>query len=404
MTTPAPMAPVPPDKGTAFVPHGLASCLPGAATGPLAGLSAVVKDAFDIAGERTGIGSPEWLARSSAATITATAVQKVLDAGATVVGKTICDEFLYSVTGANAHYGTPINPRAPDRLPGGSSSGSASATAAGACDFGLGTDTGGSVRVPAALCGIFGIRTSHGRVDRYGVVPMAPSFDSVGWVAPSAGVLHNVGSVLLHGQAVTAPIDRLVVAADLLVSADEEVQAAVRGFTHRAVVGISPPDEVVYAHGEIAEWVECFRAIQGHETWQTFGGWITAHTPKLGPGIDERMRYASSVTEAEYTKARMQRLAIQSQIETVSRPGTVVLLPTVPCPAPRLDASTAEMNRFRSRTMPFTCIAGLAGLPQVSMPIGLAGGAPVAVSLLGWAGGDEVLLDLAAKLAVHCAP
>lgn len=198
--------------GSAFVPHDLVAHIPGARRGPLAGLAAVVKDAFDIAGERTGAGSPEWLATADAAATTATAVQQVLDAGATIVGKTVCDEFLYSVTGANVHYGTPVNPRAPDRLPGGSSSGSASATAGGACDFALGTDTGGSVRVPAALCGVFGIRTSHGRVDTGGALPMAPSFDSVGWFAPSAGVLRRIGGVLLGGKAVTAGVDRLVVA------------------------------------------------------------------------------------------------------------------------------------------------------------------------------------------------
>ncbi len=220
-------------KGTAFVPHDLATAIPGAGSGPLTGLTTVVKDAFDIAGERTGAGSPEWLAAGVAAATTATAVQQVLDAGATIVGKTVCDEFLYSVTGANWHYGTPVNPRAPDRLPGGSSSGSASATAGGACDFALGTDTGGSVRVPAALCGVFGIRTSHGRVAIGGVVPMAPSFDSVGWFAPSAGVLQRIGSVLLGAGRVAASIDRLVVATDLLASADPEVRVAVGRFMSR---------------------------------------------------------------------------------------------------------------------------------------------------------------------------
>jgi amidase len=391
-------------KGTAFVPHDLATAIPGAGSGPLTGLTTVVKDAFDIAGERTGAGSPEWLAAGVAAATTATAVQQVLDAGATIVGKTVCDEFLYSVTGANWHYGTPVNPRAPDRLPGGSSSGSASATAGGACDFALGTDTGGSVRVPAALCGVFGIRTSHGRVAIGGVVPMAPSFDSVGWFAPSAGVLQRIGSVLLGAGRVAASIDRLVVATDLLASADPEVRVAVGRFMSRLHDEFSQPKEVVLAHGEIARWIECFRVIQGFETWQTFGDWITAHAPRLGPGIDERMRYASTVTADEARHARARRVAIRVRLDEVVRPGTVVLMPTVACPAPRLDASADELQRFRSRTMAFTCVAGLGGLPQVSLPIGLAGGAPVAVSLLGWAGGDEAVLALAANLAVHCAP
>ena len=141
---------------SAFVPHDLTAPLSGAGAGPLAGLSAAVKDMYDIAGYRTGGGNPDWLAAQAPAASSAAAVARILEAGATIIGKTICDEFFYSVSGANAHYGTPINPRAPDRLPGGSSSGSASATAAGACDFALGSDTGGSVRVPAAFCGTTG--------------------------------------------------------------------------------------------------------------------------------------------------------------------------------------------------------------------------------------------------------
>ena len=134
-------------------------------TGPLAGLTVVIKDMYDIAGERTGGGNPDWLAAQQPATKNAAVVQKLLDAGATITGKTICDEFFYSVAGVNAHYGTPVNPRAPDRLPGGSSSGSASAAASDACDFAIGSDTGGSIRVPSSFCGLYGIRTTHGRVE-----------------------------------------------------------------------------------------------------------------------------------------------------------------------------------------------------------------------------------------------
>jgi amidase len=404
MTMPTPMAGSFGSKGTAFVPHDLAAAIPGADGGSLAGLTAAVKDVFDIAGERTGAGSPEWLATGAVAASTADAVQQVLDAGARIVGKTVCDEFLYSITGANAHYGTPVNPRAPERLPGGSSSGSAVATAGGACDFALGTDTGGSVRVPAACCGVFGIRTSHGRVSVRGVVPMAPSFDSVGWFAPSAGVLGRIGSVLLGAGQVVAGADRLVVATDLLEAADPDVRLAVGVWVSRVQAVAARIDTVDLAQGEIDGWVECFRVIQAFETWQTFGEWITAHEPRLGPGIEERMRYASTVRQADAAQAEKRLLAVRERLTEVVAPGVVVLMPTVPCPAPRLDAAADQLQQFRSRTMRFTCIAGLGGLPQVSLPVGLAGGAPAAVSLLGWRGGDEALLDLAVRLAVHCAP
>jgi amidase len=391
-------------QGSAFVPHDLVTPIPATGIGPLSGLSTVVKDVFDIVGERAGGGSPEWLADAEPAASTAPALLQLLNAGATIVGKTVCDEFLYSVTGANAHYGTPVNPRAPDRLPGGSSSGSASAMAAGACDFALGTDTGGSVRVPAALCGVFGIRTSHGRVPTGGVLPMAPSFDSVGWFAASAGVLRRVGDHLLGPGRVAAGIDRVLLATDLLASADPEVEAGVKQFVSRLHRDFPQPEEIVLCDGAISDWVECFRVVQAWETWLTFGDWIEANNPQLGPGIDERMRYAAAVTADQAAAARSRRAVIRKQLNDVVRPGTIVVMPTVGCTAPRLDASADDLQRFRSRTMAYTCVAGLGALAQVSVPIGLAGGAPIALSMLSWAGGDEDVLDAAARIAVHCAP
>ena len=187
-------------KSSAFVPHDLARTLRGNGAGPLAGLTAAVKDMYDIAGARTGGGSPEWLATHEPAKTHAAAVARLLAAGADIIGKTVCDEFFFSLSGANAHYGTPVNVRAAGRLPGGSSSGSAAAVAAGACDIALGSDTGGSMRVPASFCGIYGIRPTHGRVDMAGAMAMAPTFDVAGWFASAPGTFRKVGAVLLDGR------------------------------------------------------------------------------------------------------------------------------------------------------------------------------------------------------------
>jgi amidase len=162
-------------NGSFFVPHDLQAPMRGAATGPLAGLTAVIKDMYDIAGSRTGGGNPEWLAEQKPSKRNAAVVEQILAAGAIITGKTICDEFFYSVTGVNAHYGTPKNLRAQDRLPGGSSSGSAAACGANACDFAIGSDTGGSVRIPASFNGLYGLRPTHGRIDLAGA--MAIGFD-----------------------------------------------------------------------------------------------------------------------------------------------------------------------------------------------------------------------------------
>src|SRR5215472_4340593 len=219
--------------GSFYVPHDIGTPIAGSGTGPLAGLTAAVKDLYDIAGARTGGGSPEWLAAQAPARAHAAAVAKILAAGATVMGKTICDEFFFSGSGINAHYGTPVNVRAPGRIPGGSSSGSAAAVAAGACDFALGSDTGGSVRMPASYCGVYGLRPTHGRIDLAGAMAMAPSFDVGGFFANAPGVMRRVGAVLLEGETVAAPIGRLMVAQDAFAVADAPVAALGRDFLAR---------------------------------------------------------------------------------------------------------------------------------------------------------------------------
>jgi amidase len=154
--------------------------LAGSGSGRLTGLTFAAKDVFDIAGHRTGNGNPVWLETHPPAERTASAVQRLLDAGARMVGKTHTDDMAYSLNGENVHYGTPVNPVAPGRIPGGSSSGSAAAVAGGLVDFALGTDCGGSVRLLASYCGLYGLRPTHGLAPADGVVPLASSFDAVG--------------------------------------------------------------------------------------------------------------------------------------------------------------------------------------------------------------------------------
>ena len=389
-------------RGSAFVPHDIARPLKGAKAGPLAGLTVAVKDMYDIAGERTGGGSPQWLAAHAPAARNASAVQRLLDAGATVIGKTVCDEFFFSVTGANAHYGTPVNPRAPGRLPGGSSSGSAAATAAGACDFAIGSDTGGSVRIPAALCGLYGIRPTHGRVDLSGAMPMAPSFDTAGWFAAGPGLLRNVGSVLLDGRGEKAKIERLMIAEDALAQADAALAEAVRSFLRRAADVLPSPEPVVIAPDGFDAWRNCLRVIQGFEVWQHYGEFITAQQPALGPGIRERMAYAASVNREDADAARVVLRAIRAAIRRTLGPGTVLCMPTAPAIAPEVCVSRETLDDFRSRVMTLTCTAGIAGLPQVTLPIGTVAGCPVGASLIGWADADEALLEAAAILGPWC--
>ena len=385
-----------------FVPHNLAAPIRGAATGPLAGLTAVVKDMYDIAGSRTGGGSPEWLAAQKPATRHAGAVEKILSAGATITGKTICDEFFYSVSGVNAHYGTPPNVRAPGRIPGGSSSGSAAACGANACDFALGSDTGGSVRIPASFNGVYGLRPTHGRVDLAGAMAMAPSFDVAGWFANGPGVFRRVGAVLLTGAAVEAPVTRLVAATDAFAQADAEVAALGREFLVRAADRLPRADQAVIAPAGLDGWRDAFRVVQAKEVWQTFGDFVTRARPEFGPGIKERMGFAATVTADQADRSRQIAAAARAHIRAMVPPGTIVALPTAPSIAPPLAATDDALELFRVRTMRLTCIAGLAGLPQISLPVGTVSGCPAGLSLIGWAGADEVLLDLACRLGDLC--
>jgi len=389
-------------SGSFFVPHDLAAPLRGAPDGPLAGLTAVVKDMYDIAGERTGGGSPDWLAAQKPAARHAGAVEKILAAGVTITGKTICDEFFYSVAGINAHYGTPANLRAPGRIPGGSSSGSAAACGAGACDFALGSDTGGSVRVPASFNGLYGLRPSHGRVELTGAMAMAPSFDVAGWFASAPGIFRRVGAVLLGGDAVAAPAERLIVATDGFAQADAEVAALGRELLARAAPLLPRPSELAVAPDGFDGWREAFRIVQAKEVWETFGDFVTRAGPKLGPGIKERMAFAATVTADQATQARKTLAAGRAHLRGLLAPGTIMALPTAPSIAPPIDSSGAEMESFRVRVMRLTCLAGLAGLPQMNLPAGTVAGCPAGLSLIGWAGGDEALLDLAVALGRAC--
>ena len=385
-----------------FVPHDLAAPLKGAASGSLAGLSAVVKDMYDIAGERTGCGSPEWLATHPPAARNCPPVQKILDAGATIIGKTVCDEYFYSVSGANAHYGTPVNIRAPGRLPGGSSAGSAAACGAGLCDFALGSDTGGSVRVPASFNGIYGLRPTHERIEHSGVADMAPSFDVPGWFAATPGVFRKVGAVLLDNRRVAAQIDRVVVLEDAFAQAEEPVADLLR-----TLLEFMSDDLPGMAHSRIAPdgfdpWREAFRIVQAYETWQTFGAFVTKHRPNIGPGVKERMQFASTVTSAQADASREVVNKARDHIRQIVVPGTVLALPTAPSIAPKIEISGAELEEFRTRVMRLTCTSGISGLPQMNIPGGTINGCPIGLSFIGWAGGDEALLDLACKSSRHC--
>ena len=386
-----------PESLNAFVPNSDIH-VEGARDGPLAGLRFAAKDIFDLAGHVTGGGNPDWARTHDPAPTTAPVIQTLLDAGATLVGKTVTDELTRGILGVNAHYGTPINPRAPDRVPGGSSSGSASAVAAGAVDFAIGSDTGGSVRIPASFCGIYGIRPTHGRIPLEGAILQAPSFDTVGWFADDAGTLARVGAVLLGSETEARPPQRVVVAEDAFALVDAAVVSALAPALDKVKGLVERCDSVRVCPTDLGDWQVAMHKVQQWEAHRSFGDWIDRVNPRFSYDVAQRFLSAAAVTEQDVDAAEPIRRQHRQRMDEILTPGTVVALPTAPGPSPPLGLRQAEMRETRWRITALTCIAGGACLPQVSLPLATVDTLPVGLSLIGPRGADQALLALAAAV------
>lgn len=367
----------------------------GGSGGSLSGIRIAVKDNFDIKGFVTGGGSPEWSRTHARATSNAAAVEKILDAGGAIVGKAHMDELAYSLMGMNAHYGTPRNPVAPDRAPGGSSSGSAVAVAAGLADVAIGSDTGGSVRIPASFCGLFGLRPTHGLIDCRGLLPLAPSFDTVGLFARDAVSLRTLAQTF--GIAGEPEPRRFLRPLDVWSFATPATRKILEDSLGR-MTGRAHIEDLHLSKTGIDEWRKIFQIIQAYEIWQTFGAWIEANRPSFGPGTRERFEMARQITASEFTAAGEHRLAIRQIVLDVIGHDGVLIVPTAPGPAPLLVSSGAEIDQYRAAALSMLCIAGLCGLPQITIPFCHVDNAPAGLSLIGPPGSDGTLLALAGSL------
>lgn len=390
--------PLPFDTVGAFCRENHVALAPRA-RGPLDGLRFAAKDVFDIAGTRSGFGNPDWLRSHAPASSTAAVIDALRDAGAAMRGRTLTDELTYSLSGENVHYGTPLNPAAPDRIPGGSSSGSASATAAGLVDFALGTDCGGSVRLPASYCGLLGIRPTHGRVSVEGVIPFAPSFDVVGWFARDARVFEQVGCVLLQSARCSERATLLTLCSDAFELAGAAIENALTPAVEKLGGSIGKVRCTRVSADGLGHWFEVFRTLQGAEIWANRRTWIEREKPTIGPGIRERLDWAASIEASTAAIARAQRSAIRAHLARILEPGEILCLPTAPRVAPFKGTAqdTLEID-YRAQAMRLLCIAGLGGLPQVSIPVARHEGLPLGLSLIGAPGSDMLLLAETARL------
>ena len=367
----------------------------GAASGPLAGETVAVKDVFAVQGLPLGAGVPAFLAEASPEPEHAAAVRALLDAGASVLGVARTDELAYSIAGQNPHYGTPPNPRHPGHLPGGSSSGPATAVALGQASIGLATDTAGSIRIPASYQGLWGLRTSHGAVDRQGVLPLAPSFDTVGWLTRDAQTLARVADACL--PAGLAGFTGFAIAPALLDLADAEVSEAFGGLL-AALRSSSALDGL--AELELPPLQHCFQAFritQAAEAWQAHGQWIREHPGALGDAVASRFAFAREIDEATARSARRGLAEARERLDGLLGE-RVLLLPSAPTTAPSLLADAATIDSVRTRTLTATSIAGITGRPAVSAPALRIGRAPLGLCLLGPRGSDRPLVRLAQRL------
>lgn len=428
-----------------------------AGDGVLQGKTFAVKDVFDIEGYVPGAGSPDWKRTHPPAKRHAAAIVRLLHEGARLVGTTQTDELMFSLNGENVHYGTPVNPRAAGRIPGGSSSGSAVAVSAGIVDFALGTDTGGSVRIPASYCGVYGFRPTHGAVPMDGVVPLAPGFDTVGWFARDGRLLREVGEVLLNdagnaargsangssdrdrktaeprektaaairrqedagpsagsaehrrGRPSSQPhVDsakrdapgfrRLLFGRDAFSVADpaarEAIEAAAAGLAERGGIAM----DITIAEEGLEEWVRVFRILQGGEIWRTHRRWIERVRPRFGPDIAERFAWSRTVGEYDAAREKAKRQEIRRRMAELLGDDGLLVIPTAPGPAPLRNTRGDELERLRHRTLQLCCIAGLAGLPQATLPCAELNTLPLGLSLVAGPKQDLRLLRWLAAL------
>jgi amidase len=385
--------------------------IPPTKDGPLRGLTFAVKDLIDVAGHHTGCGNPTWRAARPPAAVHAVCVEQLLAAGAQCEGKTITDEFAFSLLGENHHYGTPLNPAAPDRVPGGSSNGSASAVACGLVDFALGTDTGGSVRVPASNCGIWGWRPSHHQISVAGVMPFATTLDTVGVFTRSADLLHQVASVLLASESTPASASTTNTI-QLVREVFDVTDPAIRKTLHEP---ISELPKILGMHVaenslrhlcnderaiDLMSWLTIYRVLQGTEFESNLGGWIADAKPTLGPAMLAGVESVKKLDRTRIGESVAIREHYSRQLNATLASGDLLCFPTTPTIAPLKGSNAYDRSSdYYWRTLSINAIAGIGRLPQVCMPLGQVDGVPVGLSLVAGRGRDLELLEAASRIA-----
>lgn len=379
----------------------------GRAPGQYAGIPIALKDLFDVAGEPTPAGSAV-LAKAPPAAANAPVVARMLAAGFVPVGRTNMTEFAFSGLGINPHYGTPSSPwdRASRRIPGGSSSGTAVAVADGMAAAGLGTDTGGSCRIPAAFCGIVGYKPTARRVPIDGVLPLATSLDSVGPLAPTVACCAEIDAVLAGGEP-SAPVAARL--AGLRVAVPDNVvldgmDAFVSAAFDRALSVLSAAgarvERVRFAEFDELPAVNAKGGLTAGEAYAWHRGLLATRGAEYDQRVRVRMLRGESMGAADYIDVLKARVRLVASFDRATSGYDVVAMPTVPVMAPRIaDLEDADSyNRVNMLVLRNTAIGNFMDRCAISMPCHRAGDAPVGLMLMGETMGDARLFGVAAAV------
>jgi amidase len=365
--------------------------------GPLKGLQFAVKDVFEIKSYRVQAGNPDYFAQAKVADETAMAVSLLQEAGAKLIAKTHTDELGGSLFGLNKHYGPPLNSQSPDRVPGGSSSGSAAAVSANLVDFALGADTSGSVRAPASFCGIYGLRPTFGKIPTRGVLPIAPSLDTVGIFAQHPQRIAQALDV--YGIKDQSEFKRLRLIPNLIDSLSDLLSPL---FLEKVKVikDLTSSEALLLIHeDQLTQWSGVIRTIAMYDLWQVHKEWILKENPTFGDLISDRLKMARMIKDEDYQLARKKQLEIKEFMENSLEPGDIAVFPTVHDIPPLLSSPIPYLKDFALKTSRHTCIAALAGFPEITVPLkNIKGNCSLGMSLLGRAGCDRSLSSFSSTL------
>lgn len=392
---------------------------PPKAPNPLTGLTFAVSDLFDIEGYVTGFGNPDWARTHEAASKTGSVVSAVVEGGATCVGKTIIDEMAFGITGENRHYGTPTNPAASDRVPGGSCSGAAVAVTANLVDFSLGMDAMGGVRLPAGFCNVIGFKSSQGAVSHAGIIPVSTSLDTVGCFARDPSVLRRVGYVMMQLQFTASRNPRQIVIADdcfelLKIPVDRVAQPVIRStekifgrqvLRHENLgtyLSTKVPSLLAFSsdkmNGEakvssLSVLAYVMQILLRHEFKETHEEWMSSVKPEIDASIRAQLAEGHAIDKMEIQKLHAVRSEMRSALNSLLKDDAILVIPTFADPPPKVGKKDMSSEVYLSRLFSLLSIASLSGCCQVTVPLGYHNRCPVSVSFIARHGGDRFLLD-----------